>query len=354
MRWIALPAGVGVLLWTLLDVFRTLVMPRAARGRFRLSRMLFAPIWYPWRWVGVRRNTVQARERVLAAAAPFFFFVLLIGWVSLALLGYALILWSPAFVHGMGSGDGSFADAIYHSGTSLFTLGFGGGVATGWTRAIAVLGGATGLGLFAVVIAYLPVLYQAFNRREVGVLLLDTRAGSPPSGPELLHRMGSAGVASTLPQLFAEWERWVADVLETHMSYPLLVLFRSPHDYTSWVTSLGSVLDAATLLLTSVEDEPEERAKLLYGTGVHAVEDLFYYLRLTERETVIGRDEFEDVLRDMKEDGFSVRPVDDAFDRFTQKRAKYAPRLDAIAVLLAAPPGQWIGDRSFLGARTPH
>jgi hypothetical protein len=354
MRWIALPAGVGVLLWTLLDVFRTLVMPRAARGRFRLSRMLFAPIWYPWRWVGVRRNTVQARERVLAAAAPFFFFVLLIGWVCLALLGYALILWSPAFVHGMGSGDGSFADAIYHSGTSLFTLGFGGGVATGWTRAIAVLGGATGLGLFAVVIAYLPVLYQAFNRREVGVLLLDTRAGSPPSGPELLHRMGSAGVASTLPQLFAEWERWVADVLETHMSYPLLVLFRSPHDYTSWVTSLGSVLDAATLLLTSVEDEPEERAKLLYGTGVHAVEDLFYYLRLTERETVIGRDEFEDVLRDMKEDGFSVRPVDDAFDRFTQKRAKYAPRLDAIAVLLAAPPGQWIGDRSFLGARTPH
>ena len=161
-------------------------------------------------------------------------------------------------------------------------------------------------------------------------------------------------MASSLPQLFAEWERWVADVLETHMSYPLLAVFRSPHDYTSWVTALGSVLDAATLVITSVEGEPDPRTRLLYGTGVHAVEDLFYYFRLTERETVIQREEFEDVLRDMKDDGFSVRPIDEALARFTEKRATYAPRLEALAVLLAVPPGQWIGDRSFLGARTTH
>src|SRR3989442_9290011 len=354
MRWIALPVGIVILLWTLLDVLRTLVMPRAARGRFRLSRILFRPVWNPWRWVGVRRKTIQSRERVLAAAAPVFFFLLLFGWVSLALLAYALILWSPAFVHGMGRSDGSFGDALYTSGSSLFTLGIGSGAATGWTRAIVVLAGANGLGLFAVVIAYLPVLYQAFNRREVGVLLLDARAGSPPSGPELLHRMGSAGVASSLPELFAEWERWVADVLESHMTYPILGLFRSPHDDTPWVTSLGSVLDAATLIITSVDEEPDERAKLLYGTGVHAVEDLFYYFRLTERETVIQRDEFEDVLNDMQDDGFSIRPADEAIARFTEKRAKYAPRLDALAVMLAAPPGLWIGDRSYLGARTAH
>jgi hypothetical protein len=353
MRWIALPVGIVLVALTLLDVFRTLVMPRAARGRVRLSRILFRTMWRPWRWIGVRAKTVQARERVLATAAPFFFFVLLVGWVSLALLGYALILWSPAFVDGIGPGGDSFGNALYVSGTSLFTLGSVGGI-TGWTRAVVVVEGATGLGLFAVVIAYLPVLYQAFNRREVGVLLLDARAGSPPSGPELLHRMGSAGASSSLHGLFAEWERWVADVLESHMSYPLLTLFRSPHDNTSWVTSLGSVLDAATLLLTAVEDESDERAILMYGTGVHAVEDLFYYFRLTERETVIQRDEFEDVLGDMKDDGFAVRPLDDAFDRFTQKRAKYAPRLDALAVLLAAPPTLWIGDRSFLGARTEH
>lgn len=353
MHWIALPVGIVILLWTLLDVFRTLVMPRAARGRFRLSRFLFRPIWGPWRWVGVRRRTTQTRERILSTAAPFFFFALLVGWVFLALVGYALILWSPAFAPGLGP-DRSFGYAAYASGTSMLTLGFGSGGPTGWTRAVGVLAAATGLGLFAVVIAYLPVLYQAFNRREVGVLMLDTRAGSPPSGPELLHRMGGASLTSSLPELFAEWERWVSDVLETHMSYPLLALFRSPHDYTSWITSLGSVLDAATLIITSVQGEPDERAKLLYGTGVHAVEDLFYYFRLTERGSDIQRDEFEDVLNDMRDGGFAIRPTDEAFARFTEKRSRYAPRLDAIVLMLAAPPGLWIGDRSFLGARTAH
>src|SRR5215204_5845071 len=247
MRWIALPAGIVILLWTLLDVFRTLVMPRAARGRSRLSRILFRPLWRPWRWVGVRQKTIQARERVLAGAAPFFFFVLLVGWVSLALLGYALILWSPAFADGLGRGGDSFVDALYVAGSALFTLGAGGDV-TGSTRAVVVAAGATGLGLFAVVIAYLPVLYQAFNRREVGVLLLDARAGSPPSGPELLHRMGSAGVASSLPDLFEEWERWVADVLETHMSYPLLTVFRSDRKSTR-LNSSHTVISYAVFCL---------------------------------------------------------------------------------------------------------
>src|SRR6266511_1040302 len=303
MRWLALPGGVLLLLVTLVEVFRTLVMPRASRARFRLTRFMFRMTWRPWRWLGVRRGTMEGRERILAAAAPFFFLILLAAWASMAVVSYALILWSPAFIHGVnGHGPVSFVTAMYFSGSSLFTIGFGDVVATGWTRAIVVTEGATGLGLVAVVIGYLPVLYQAFNRREVGVLLLDARAGSPPSGPELLHRMGGAVERSSLPQLFAEWERWAADVLETHLSYPLLAFFRSPHDNTSWVTALGSVLDAATLILTAVEDEPDERTKLLYGTGVHAVEDLFYYFRLAERETLIQRDEFDDVLRDMKND----------------------------------------------------
>jgi ion channel len=357
MRWLALPAGILLLLFTLQDVFRTLVMPRAARGRFRLARMLFLPMWRPWRWMGVRRGTTEGRERTLAGAAPFFFFVLLAAWATLAVLAYALILWSPAFVHGIhGVRSDTFGSALYSSGDSLFTLGFGNFVATGWTRALVVLMAATGLGLVAVVIAYLPVLYQAFNRREVGVLLLDARAGSPPSGPELLYRMGAANARASLSELFAEWERWAADVLETHLSYPLLAFFRSPHDNTSWVTALGSVLDAATLTITVVGDDAEEHqhAKLLFGTGVHAVEDLFYYFRLEERPSAIQPDEFDSVLEDLREAGVPLLPAHDCYERFMTKRARYAGRLDALAVLLAAPPTQWIGDRSFLGARTQH
>jgi Ion channel len=355
MRWIALPVGVLVLLFTLIDVFRTLVMPRATRGRLRLARLLFRPMYAPWRWVALRRKTTEGRERVLSTAAPFFFFVLLAGWAVLAVVSYGLILWSPAFSSGMhGHGDGSFSTAAYFSGSSLFTLGFGDVVATGWTRAVVVIEGATGLGLVAVVIGYLPVLYQGFNRREVGVLMLDARAGSPPSGPELLYRMSGAGARSALLELFAEWERWAADVLETHLSYPLLAFFRSPHDNTSWVTALGSVLDAATLTLTAIEGDEDARARSLFGTGVHAVEDLFYYFRLSEREAVITRTEFDSVIKDLQSVGVPVKPVDEAFAAFTKKREKYAPRLDALAVLLAAPPAQWIGDRSMLGARTPH
>jgi hypothetical protein len=349
VRWLALPAGIILLLITLLDVFSTLVMPRASRRRVRLTRLLFLATWRPWRWVGVRMNTLERRERVLAVAAPFFFLILLVAWAGLAVVAYGLVLWSPAFSPGVhGHGAGSFATALYFSGSSLFTIGFGDVVATGVTRAVVIVEGATGLGLVAMVIAYLPVLYQAFNRREVGIMLLDARAGSPPSGPELLRRTGGEGLAGDLADLFREWERWAADVLETHLSYPLLAFFRSPHDDTSWVTAIGSVLDAASLVLAVVEDGPHEEAKSFYLTGVHAVEDLWRFFRQPERDVEIGRDEFHAVLEDLRNTGIAVQSEEEAWEHFTRLRARYGGRLDALALLVVSPPGQWIGDRSTL------
>lgn len=352
MRWIALPAGLLLLFVGLLDLFRTLVVPRATLGRLRLTRALFIISWRPWRWVGVRRRTPAARERTLAFFAPLFFLFLLATWASLAMVGYALILWSPVFSDGQGI---SFLAALYFSGTSLFTIGFGDIVPTGAARIVAVAEGATGLGIVAVVIAYLPVLYGAFNRREVGIMLLDARAGSPPSGPELLRRVGGDGLERTLPGLFREWEEWAADVLETHLSYPLLAFFRSPHDNTSWVTSLGAVLDAATLVLSAVQEEDRDEApEFLYATGVHTVEDLFYFFGQPERESAISRQEFGRVIDDMEASGFVVRDVDEAWKRFEELRARYGGRLDALAVLVAAPPAQWIGDRSALPTGPAH
>jgi Ion channel len=358
MRWLALPAGVFLIILTLLDVFSTIVVPRSSTRRFRLTRILFRGFWKPWRWLGVRARTREGRERFLAVAAPGFLFVLLAVWALLVMTGYALVLWSPAFEHGIrgvhGLGDARFTTALYFSGTSLFTIGFGDIVATGFTRAVVVAEGATGLGLVAVVIAYLPVLYASFNRREVGIMLLDARAGSPPSGPELLRHASEAHDKQGLITLFGEWERWAADVLETHLSYPLLAFFRSPHDNTSWVTSLGAVLDAATLILSTMDKEPLPGAQTFYRTGVHAVEDLFYYFRMEERAPMIERSEFEDVLRDFKDLGIPVRPADEAWERFQEMRKAYGGRLDALAILLAAPPAQWIGDRSTLSGVPAH
>jgi hypothetical protein len=348
-RWLTLPAGILLIAVTLLDVFSTIVVPRSSNRRFRLTRLLFRAFWRPWRWMGVRLRTREGRERFLAVAAPGFLFVLLAVWALLVMLGYALVLWSPAFVNGIsGTGHVTFATALYFSGTSLFTIGFGDVVATGLTRAVVVAEGATGLGLVAVVIAYLPVLYASFNRREVGIMLLDARAGSPPSGPELLRHASEGHDKQGLTDLFKEWERWAADVLETHLSYPLLAFFRSPHDNTSWVTSLGAVLDAATLILSTMDKEPMPGAQTFYRTGVHAVEDLFFYFQVEERQPLIERSEFEEVLRDFKDLGIPVRPADEAWDRFREMRAAYGGRLDALAILLAAPPAQWIGDRSIL------
>jgi hypothetical protein len=348
MRWLALPAGIVLLVVTLVDMFRTMVMPRAARGRFRLTRVLFLAVWRPWRWIGVRAKTPAGRERILSIAAPITLFFLLAMWASLAIIAYALILWSPAFVNGIRSGgDHSFLTALYFSGSSLWTIGFGDVVGTGWTRMVVVVEGATGLGLLAVVIAYLPVLYQSFNRREVGIMLLDARAGSPPSGPDLLRRAKERGAHTDLERLFGEWERWAADLLETHLSYPLLAFFRSPHDNTSWVTSLGAVLDAATIVIAAI-DHNSDPAELFYATGTHAVEDLWRYFRIPEREAAIPRSEFEAVLD--KLEGLGVHLIDRelAWGRFSELRAKYGGRLDALAVLVAAPPAQWIGDRSVL------
>jgi len=350
MRWLALPAGILLLWLAMLDLFRTLVVPRATLGRLRLTRWLFISTWRPWRWIGVRRRTQAGREHTLAMFAPLFFLIALVVWSFLAVLGFALIYWSPAF-----STTPSFTTALYFSGTSLFTIGFGDVVATGGARVLAVMQGATGLGIVALVIAYLPVLYQAFSRREVGILLLDARAGSPPSGPELLRRVGGDGLGRALPGLFREWERWAADVLETHLSYPLLAYFRSPHDNTSWVTSLGAVLDAATLILAAVpQGDHSEAAEFLYATGVHTVEDLFGFFAQPERATEIGREEFDLVLRDMAAAGYPIRdPGDRCWERFRDLRGRYGGRLDALAVLVAAPPAQWIGDRSSLPAAGP-
>src|SRR5207244_5190591 len=127
-------------------MFRTLVMPRAARGRYRLSRLVFLGLWRPWRWLALRARSAQFRERFLAAASPMSLFVLLAAWASLAIVGYGLLLWSPAFVHGVhGGGSGGFSTALYFSGSSLFTIGFGDVVATGATRVLVVIEGATGL-----------------------------------------------------------------------------------------------------------------------------------------------------------------------------------------------------------------
>jgi hypothetical protein len=346
MRWLALAGGLILLVVTGWDLFGTIVVPRSLRSRWRLTSLFGRSVWRIWRWISLRFSTLERREQAMAVFAPGFVMMLLVLWAGLFLIGYTLVLFSAPFFHGIRtSGTVSFTTTLYLSGTSLFTLGFGDVVTTGATRAVLIIEAATGLGLVALVISYLPTLYASFNRREVGMLILSARAGAPPSGPDLLLSTCRDGLTG-LTSVFEEWERWAADVLETHLSYPVLAFFRASHDRESWITSIGAVLDAATLTIVALEDAPLGPAKRAFATGRHAVLDIARALRVQPRDTRIERQEFDRVLKDLASAGLRLRPADQAWEGFVAQRGEYAPQLNALAVWVAAPPAQWIGDRS--------
>src|ERR1700761_1698290 len=216
MRILTMVAGVGCLFAVLLDAFQTIILPRRATGRFRLTRLFYIFTWNPWVFVTTRLRDIRQREAVFSFYGPLSLILLLAVWAGVMLIGFALIyfaLGSPFTDPIQGSG---FWSDLYVSGTTVFTLGLGDVTPrTGWVRAVVILESGTGFGLLAVVMGYFPVLYAAFSRREVSISMLDARAGSPPTAAELLKRHAYDGGNGALSLLLVEWERWSAELLES-------------------------------------------------------------------------------------------------------------------------------------------
>src|SRR5205823_6608620 len=191
-------------------------------------------------------------------------------------------------------------------------VGYGDVVATEWpARVISLIAAGNGLGLFAMVITLLFTLYGSFQRRERAVVVLEAVASAPPSGVTLLESYAHAGILDDLPRVFETWQSWSADVLDSHLAYPILAYFRSSHDNDSWISSLGAVMDAATLVLTTLEDGPKGWAKLMRAVGAHCLEDLVQYFRLPdEPEVGVERAEFEEACRRLAHAGFQLREID--------------------------------------------
>jgi len=239
---------------------------------------------------------------------------------------------------------------MYFAGTSVLTIGFGDLVATsGLARLVALAAGASGLGTIALAISFLFSLYTSFQRREVLVVMLDARAGAPPSGVSLLEAYAKLGIMKDLPAFFADWERWSAEVLDSHQAYPMLAYFRSSHDNESWVSALGAVLDAATLALTTVVDAPRGPAQLMFSIGRHAVEDLSRIFRIDGgREVGVERYEFDEARERLAMAGYTLLGPEESWVAFSKIRSQYAGALNDMARWWAAPPTQWIGDRSYI------
>lgn len=239
---------IAVVLW---DAFETVVLPRRVSRRFRLARVYFRGTWQTWSALARRVPTLERREWILAIYGPLALLLLLALWVFLLILGYALLLWglgSPLAV--TGGAAASFGTDLYFSGTTFLTLGLGDVFPhAGPARGVAVIEVGTGFGTLALVIGYLPVLYQAFSRREMRISLLDGHAGSPPSAGALFLRHPPDRRAPRLTATLADWEDWAAELLETHLSYPVLAYYRSQHEDQSWLAALAMILDACALVL---------------------------------------------------------------------------------------------------------
>ena len=267
--------GIVLVAIVLRDSFETVILPRRVSGRLRVSKIFYQITWKPWKTVGRRLPPGDWRETFLSTYGPLSLFVLILLWGAILIAGFAALLWAVGFDTHL-----SGADHLYVSGTTFTTLGIGDFTPkTDLARFVTVVEAGTGFGFLAVVISYLPVLYQSFSRREIAISMLDEWAGSPPSAGDLLRRAAVSGEIAELVPLMARWEEWTAELLESHLSYQVLSYFRSQHENQSWVAALTAIMDFSALWQASKPHGRSWQARRVYAIGRHALGDLSQVLR---------------------------------------------------------------------------
>lgn len=275
MRTVALIGAVALILVVLWDVFETIVLPRRVQGPLHLTWLLYRATWAPWSALGRLVHKHDRRETFLSLYGPLALLFLLFVWATGLIVGFATIQWTLGSQVVSPYGHRGFWTDLYMSGTTFFTLGLGDVVPkVGVARIVTVIEAGVGFGVLALVIGYLPVLYQAFSRREVAISLLDARAGSPPSAVEMLRRHIRDYGVDALTEQMRTWEVWAADLMESQLSYPSLSYFRSQHENQSWLAGLTVILDACALIIVGVDGVPAQQARLTFAMARHAAVDL--------------------------------------------------------------------------------
>jgi ion channel len=342
IAWAAI-VGAVIVAGVLLDAFESVVLPRRVTRRFRISRGFYRSTWAPFsalaRQVGNRRR----REGLLALYGPMSLILLLALWAVGLLFGFALLQWAAGSnLHGA-STSRSFVTDLYFSGTTLFTLGLG-DVTPGnnIARVLTVLEAGLGFAFLAMVISYLPVVYQAFSRRELNVSLLDARAGTPPTAGELLRR-NSDPTDGNLREILHEWEHSAAELLESHISYPVVAYFRSQHDNQSWISALTAILDASAFCQVATDGTPARQAQLTFAMARHAVVDLAQIFGTPPQEPPEPRltpESFQYLLAQVAEARVRLSLHPDAEQRLAKLRTMYEPYVAALAerFLVQLPP----------------
>ncbi|SRR5579872_1641455 len=344
MHILATIAGIVVILSVLLDAFETVVLPRRVNRRYRITALFYRYTWIPFSKCIARIPLPSRRENFLGYYGPLSLIFLLALWAAGLIFGYALLQFGAGEHIQISNEPITFGVLLYHSGETFFTLGYGDIVPkSGVARLLAVLEAGMGFGFLGLVLGYLPTIYSRFSTREIEISLLDARAGSPPTALELLARFGKCTEQPVLDRIFHDWERWSAEVLESHLSYPVLNFFRSQHNNQSWLGALTAILDATSLVIAGVDDVRNEQAKITYAIARHAIVDLAQTVSASYNPSYPDRLPPEQLIvlqRRLAERNIRLHGSEASLQKLAALRLKYEPYAQSLAdrLLITLPP----------------
>jgi hypothetical protein len=350
MKVVAVIIGIVCIVVVAFDAFETVVLPRRVVRRVRLAKIFYRVSWAAWSALGRKLRQGNRREYYLSYYGPLSLIILLVLWAALFICGFGLLAWGlslPMHSPGKTLGLGGY---LYMSGTTFVTLGLGDVTPlTGAGHFLTVLEAGTGLGFLALVVGYVPVIYQTFSRREINISLLDARSGTPPCGPELLIRHYNGHNPDELTQYLRDWERWCAELLESHLSYPVLAYYRSQHESQSWLSALTTLLDACSLILAGIEGIPSKPAKFIFAMARHTAVDLTqsFGIQPTKARRKYTSDDFSRLCVDLAARGVVIRDGEEAGQRLKELRLMYEPFVEALAdyLILDLPELNIVPDR---------
>jgi hypothetical protein len=332
-------ALIASVLW---DAFETVLLPRTVSRRLRLTRLYFRGTWRPWRFVGSRLRG-RGRDWFLSIYGPFSLLGLTVVWAVGLIVGFAGVNWAVRAHLAPIPAVAPFVEDLYLTSTSFITLGLGDVQPVGVVPKMLVVAEAcTGFGLLALVLAYFPVLYQSFSQREARLTMLDAWAGSPPAAAEVLRRLALGGEVGRLTDFLKDWEYWCSALLESHISYPFVALFRSQHGGQSWLAALATLLDLATLVEVGIAGVPTWQAHVTFAIARHAVVDLsqVFHAPPDGGPDRLSTDDLEALRRELEAVGLVPARGADADRRLLELRRQYEPYLIGLArtLMMTTPP----------------
>jgi len=341
-------AGVAIFLIVLWDAFEAIILPRRVTRKFRLARLFYRSTWNVWKFAMCLIPSRKRREAMLGFYGPLSLLVLVAVWAVGLIFGFGLMQYGAGSAVNIATpgNQSSFFTDVYLSGTTFFTLGLGDVVPRSpLAHILVVCEAGFGFGFLAAVIGYLPFIYGSFSKREVNISLLDSRAGTPPAAGELLRRHSYRSGQEALRELLKDWELWSADLMESHLSYPVLAYFRSQHDNQSWIASLTAILDTCALLMVGIEDACSKQAELTFAIARHAVADLSQVFGTAPKplpEDRLPPEQLRHIRDVLAQHGMKLRDGEDADRRLTELRNMYEPYIYALATYLTQTLPPWI------------